>query len=215
MPDTKVSALTAVTAATLAQEVPVNDAGTSKRLTLAMMGELFFDRVIGASVLAGDFLTLQRLTANAPAITTVAPVVVMTTTGVGPGTWKFKYNIVYQSAALTTGIGVAVNHTGTTGRFVLTSSFASTGGAAATGIADQITAVALPQMVEARAERVKNVLTGATQGVDTINADCLIVAEGLIVVTTTGQLELKIGSEVAGSAITIQADTCLELTRVG
>lgn len=39
MADTKISALTAVTAPTAASELPVNEGGTSKKLTLALLGE--------------------------------------------------------------------------------------------------------------------------------------------------------------------------------
>lgn len=171
-------------------------------------------RVRGSSGAAGSDITVQSLSADSSAITTTAPVVVMTTTGVGVGTWHYRYVMVYRSAATTTGLFTRVNHTGTVTRFLLNTAFLSTGGAAATGIADGVGAIQTAGLWEGKAERVKDTSSSATVGVDTINADVLQIVEGLLVVSVTGSLELKIGTEVAASAITVQADSFLTLTKV-
>jgi hypothetical protein len=170
-------------------------------------------RLSGSSGAAGSDLTWQVLTADvsesAGTLTTV-----MTTTGVGAGTWAFKYMLRYQSAATTTGIGTAVNHSGTVSSFVSMSRFVSTGGAAATGIADQAAATNAGQLVEGKAERALNTMSSATAGVDTINADLLLVLEGIVVVTASGNLELKVRTEVAASAVTIKSGTLLDLRKI-
>ena len=170
-------------------------------------------RVSGNSGAAGADLTWQHKTAT-QGHTSTTPDVDLTTTGVGAGTWYFKYVIIYQSAATTTGVKVSVNHTGTTGTFVMNGMFPTTGGAAATGIADQVGGSATAGLMECFAERVKNTASKASVGVDTLNADCLLIVEGTIIVTVSGSLELKIGTEVNASAITTQIGTCLELHKI-
>ncbi len=172
-----------------------------------------FTRINGSSGAAGADKTLQKLSANAAANLTTVLLAVMTTTDVGVGTWNFRYNVIYQSAALTTGVDFAVGHSGTNGSFVVSSQFVTSGGAAATGTADQ-TAGNLATMVEGKAARAKATKMGTTLGVDTINADMHMVIEGIIVVTATGSLTLEHCSELAAST-QVMADTTLELTKIG
>lgn len=213
MPDTKVSALTAVTVPASTDEFPVNQGGTSKKLTLALLAEYLFERISGNSGAAGEYKTLQKLSSNAAANSTATLATVMTTTGVGVGTWHFKYNIRYQSGATTTGVDFAVNHTGTTGAFLMTTWFATTGTTATSGAPDQTSSVTAT-MIEGKAQRTKNTAVGATQSVDTANADMHMIIEGTIVVTATGSLELKHASETT-AASTVMADSILELTKIG
>ena len=46
------------------------------------------------------------------------------------------------------------------------------------------------------------------------NTDVMDVLEGLVVVTVSGSLELKIRTEVDTSAFRIMADSCLELIKL-
>ncbi len=138
----------------------------------------------------------------------------MTTTNVVAGTYQFKYVVRYQSAATTTGIGLAADHTGTATYWVSSFWFVSTGGTAATGVADQIAATNAGQMVEGKSERAKGTSTSATAGVDTQNADMLAVMEGIMEVSTSGDLQLEFKSEVATSTVTLKAGTCLILTKL-
>jgi hypothetical protein len=170
-------------------------------------------RISGNSGAAGADLTWQHKTAT-QSHTSTTPDVDLTTTGVGAGTWYFKYVIIFKSAATTTGVKLAVNHTGTTGTFVMTGSFPSTGGAAATGVHDQIANSATAGLMEVFAERVKNTSSRATVGVDVANSNGMIVVKGTIIVTVSGSLELKIGTEVASSAITTQIGTLMELHKI-
>lgn len=162
---------------------------------------------------AGNYITTQFLGSDVNNSTTTLATA-MTTTGVGPGLYQFKYVVRYQSAATTTGIGLAVDHTQTTNYFVSSYWFISTGGAAATGVADQVAATNAGQMAEGKSERVKGTVSSATAGVDTQNADMLAVVEGLIDVTANGDLLLEFRSEVATSQVTIKSGTSLILTKM-
>lgn len=213
MADTKVSALTASGGAALTDELPANDSGSSVKLTLQQIGDLFFKRINASSGAAGEFKTLQKLSANATANATTTLATVMTTTGVGAGTWAFCYDVVYQAAATTTGVDFAVGHSGTTGAFVLTTQYTTTGGAAANALADQVTSNTAT-MMEGKAQRTKATKVGASLGVDTINANMHMRLYGVIVVTVSGDLTLQHCSEVAASS-QVMADSCLELTKIG
>ena len=171
-------------------------------------------RISAASGAAGADITWQRLAADATAITSVTPTVVMTTTGLSSGLYDFKYLVRYQSAATTTGIGIGVNYTGTSGAFLLDWWHVTTGGAAATGVGDQVAATVAGQLVEGKSERVKDTVSTASAGVDTINADMLAIVEGLVEVTGAGNLELKVRTEIAGSAITVKAQSLLVLEKI-
>lgn len=214
MADTKISALTAATAVVDANEFAVNEAGTSKKVTAAQIEAYLHTGIAGNTGAAGQRQTTEVLTANSADVTTVATVTVMTVTGVGVGTWRVKGTLVYQTAALTTGIGIVLNHTGTLTRFVANWIQLTTGGAAATGVGDQATAVVAGQMVEGKAERVVNTLSSASAGVDTINADQLAILDSVFIVSVSGDLQLKIASEVAASAVRLMAGSLIELSKV-
>ena len=167
----------------------------------------------GSSAAAGNYITTQYLTGDVTN-STVNLAAGMTTTNVVAGTYQFKYVVRYQSAATTTGIGLAADHTGTATYWVSSFWFVSTGGTASTGVADQIAATNTGQMVEGKSERVKGTSTSATAGVDTLNADMLAVMEGIMEVSTSGDLQLEFKSEIATSIVTLKAGTCLILTKL-
>lgn len=201
MADTKVSALPAVTTPAGTDELPVNQAGTSKKLTLAQ---------VKAFVNADTFSTLTSTQANST--TTAASATALEQT-LGAGTYLVKVWIVYQAAATTTGVEFYLNHTGTVTRCAATWYTLTTGGAATTGIADQATTLTA-QMMEGKGQRAANATTGPTQGVDTANADQFAVLEGIVVVTASGTLQFKFASEVAASAVTLQPGTTMTVTKV-
>lgn len=215
MADTKVSGLTAATAALGADEIPVNEAGTSKKVTVTQIADYLMTRVSGSSGAAGAYKTLQKLSADSADQTSTTPGTVITTTGVGAGTWQFEYNLIFQTAALTTGIKIAVNHTGTVTTFQMHSDYVTTGTTAATGIHDGISTVAASGLHEGHAERVINTSSKATVGVGTAAANQYIVVRGILVVSATGSLEFKLGTEVAASAAKLMANSVLELTLIG
>lgn len=215
MADTKVSALTAVSAAALANEIPVNEGGVSKKLTVQQIADLLFTRINGSSGAAGPYKTLQKLSANSADQTSTTPAAVMITTGIGTGTWHFKYTALYQTAATTTGIRLNVNHTGTNGQFASLMWFPDTAATAATGTGNGLAGAAAGRVLSVYAEQAKNTTTFASVGVTTVNDDIPVIVEGFIVVTASGSLELNLGTEVASSAVRIMADSLLELTKIG
>ena len=133
---------------------------------------------------------------------------------VGVGTWAFKYLIRHQAPALTTGIRLAVNHSGTVTSFVWITRFVDVSAAASTAAQDQDAILSTGSVVGAFASRNKFTTTrGTTLSVDTINADMLTIIEGLAVVTVSGNLELWHGSEVAAATV-VKANSALILTKI-
>jgi hypothetical protein len=199
--DTKVSALPAVTTAAGTDEIPVNQAGTSKKLTLAQ---------VKAFASPDTFTTLSSTQANS---TTTAASATALEQVLAAGTYLIKAWVVYQAAATTTGIEFRLNHTGTVTRCAATWYTLTTGTTATSGIADQATTLTA-QMMEGKGQRANNTATGPTQGVDTANADQFAVLEGIVVVTASGTLQLMFNSEVAASAVTLQVGTTMTVTKV-
>ena len=214
MADSKISALTAATAVAAANEFAINEAGTSKKVTAQQIADFAATNLSGSSGAASSNRTTLCLTSNSADNTTTSQVVAMTITGVGAGTYRIKGTLVYQTAALTTGIGIVLNHTGTVTRFVSNWIQITTGTTAATGIGDQAATTNAGQLVEGKAERVKATMSSATAGVDTINADELVVLDAIIIVSVTGSITLSIASEVAASAVRLMAGSVLEVEKV-
>lgn len=150
---------------------------------------------------------------DVPNTSSTTAVNAISTADLGAGTYLFKAWVAWKTAATTTGIEMWANHTGTVTRFVSTWYTLTTGGAAATGVADQATTLTA-QMVEGKGQRAKDTASGPIQGTDTANADQFAVMEGIAVVTATGNFEIKFRSEVNASAATILTGTTLELRKV-
>jgi hypothetical protein len=172
-----------------------------------------FTRINGATGTAGADKTLQKLSSNASANSTTTLATVMTTEAVGAGTWQFKYCVIYQAAATSTGVNFAVNHTGTVTKMVCNSWLPTSGGTAANGLGLQA-GTDTANLVEGKSARTKDTKMGATLGVDAANSNMLIIIEGVIVISVSGSLELRHASEVAAST-QVMAETCLELTKIG
>ncbi len=97
---------------------------------------------------------------------------------------------------------------------MMTSHFVTTGGAAATAVHDAIGAVQTAGLNEGFAERVINTSSKASAGVGTINANQVIIVEGSIIISAIGNLELKLGSEIAGSGVRAMQGSILELKKI-
>lgn len=201
MADTKISALAAASALTGAEEFAVNQGGTSKKATAAQI----------AAYTATD--TVNVLTSTQANSTVTPAAATGLTRSLTAGTYLLKYWVCYRAAATTTGVEFKLNYTGTVSRLVSTWYTLTTGGAAATGIADQSTTLTA-QMLEGKGQRANNTASGPMQGVDTANADQFAVMEGILIATGSGNLEFQFASEVAGSAVTLMEGTTLTLTKV-
>ncbi len=158
-------------------------------------------------------VTVKALTADQTNATTTFAKVTNLDQVVGVGTWAFKYLIRYRSDTTTTGIKFAVNHTGTVTSFVANAWYQENTTAAATGAADQ--AHITFGLVAGGAARAKSTSVAMVQtaSVDTINADMLMILEGLMVVTVSGNIELYHASEAA-TTTTVKQDSALILTKI-
>lgn len=218
MADTKISALTAATAAAAANELPINEAGASKKLTIAQVQEYILKRAAGTSVAAGEFMTWLVLSANSSDITGTTFVTVMTITAVGVGRYHFKCQLIYQCTATTTGINVAVNHTGTTTQFACEARLTSTGGSAATKAASQAAQATTLGLYEAEGTRTKDAAIGTLSNfiisVDAANSDMILTIEGFFVVSASGDLQIKLSAELASLVTRAMQGSFLELKKL-
>lgn len=216
MADTKFSALTAVTTPASTDEFGVNQGGVSKRVTLATLIS-FFQKITsggsGAANLNVGGETWQVLSANATANSTTTNAVVMTTTAVPAGTYWFRYDIIVQAGATTTAVKFAVNALGTVTRILYHLFFPSSGVTASTGVAAQAANTTTGQVWAHESARANNTTLGPMTDLDAANSDVHMVIEGILVTTTSGDLQLLHGSEVAASS-QVMAGTMLYLKRV-
>lgn len=159
--------------------------------------------------------TVKTLTADVMNSTVTAAKLTTLDTVVAPGTWKFEYLVRYQAAATTTGVKFSVNHTGTLTSFVANMRYVDVSATASTGAPSQAANASTAQVMGAYSARVKSALAdmGPTLSVDSANSDMLLIIEGLMVVTVSGNIELYHASEVA-AASTVKQNTALILTQV-
>ncbi len=197
MADTKISALTGATAAAAANEFAINEAGVSKKLSLAQIQT--FLKEIRTKQLGSDF-TLTTTLAKATNIDQTLSV----------GTWMFQYVVAYQSDTATVGCNFGVNFSGTQTTFVVQGTQFEATTAASTGAADQLHATfGLRSGGAGRAPSTTAAVVGSIS-VDTVSADMMVVVEGLVVVTVAGDLQLYGAKEAAGTGVqTMKAATSL------
>ena len=219
MADTKISALTAATAAAAANELAINEAGASKKLTAAQLRTFAGPKFIssGAAPAAG------AVNAEAPpaetwllntadnAVTTVETV--MSFTGLVAGTYFFEYFIVWRSGTTTVGTAFAVDYTGTVTRVRATRHYQSTGAAAATGVADGVAAVLTGSLVEHHSTMTDNGALGPNTGVGSVTEDQFDHIRGILVVSDGGNLNLTMTGE-GNAAVTFKADSIAMLKRL-
>lgn len=215
MADTKISALTAASAAAAANEFAINEAGASKKLTLQQIADFLVKRAAAATIVAGEYTTQLVLAANSADITGLTLTAVMSITGVGAGRWYFKCQLIYQTTVVTTGIGVAVNHTGTLTQFLAEWRHSDTLNTASNKAPSGAYANAAGAVYDSQGTRTKNTLIGnVTLSVDSANTDMLTVIEGFFVVSVTGTLEIKLEAEAAALVVRAMQGSYLELVKL-
>lgn len=204
MADTKISALSAVVAASGIDEIHTNESGVSKKVTIAQI----------ATFIGSSPLTVKALAANQNITSTTAQKVTGLDQVVGVGTWVFQYFIRYQSATNTTGIKLSANHSGGVDIFLANTRWCGEISTDASG--NHAQAASSPKVMSALASRVNrdDGGWGTLSGVDTVNVDLLMVVEGLMVTSTSGDIQLWIGNEIAGTDITVMANSSLVLTKI-
>ena len=197
MPDSKISALAAVTAAAGANEFAVNEAGAPKKVSLTQI-QAFLGQTI-VKKLGSDFTTSTTM-AKVTNIDQAIPI----------GTWIFEYYCIYTSSVLTEGMNFGVNFSGTQTTFVCEGTQYEATTAASTGAADQVHATfGLRSGGTARAPSTTAAIVGSIS-VDTVTADMLVNVRGLIVVTVAGDLQLYAAKEAAAAGTQlVKASTSL------
>jgi len=204
MPDTKISALADVVTLAAGDKVAVADAS---------------DLTVSKSATMTEVIALLRAANGLPFITTLTTAYTNSTTtgtevtglsfnGLVAGTYYVNWALLFQSVALTTSVKFGVNYTGTVTRMSMTAQFPSAGVIAATGTwhdANNATTGQVWAYANTRTATTTAPNLGPWVGVTTINVDHFCKVEGVAVVSTTGDLELWAGSEVATSAITLSA----------
>lgn len=201
MADTKISALSAVSAAAVAQEIAANDAGTTKKLTVAQL-----------QTLIGDLK--KRLTSQADSTSTTPAKVTGLDLTLPAGTYTFEYFIRWRTATAATGIKFDVNHSGTVTSMVWNQRQMDISATAATAVPDQDNVQAAGAVMMGFSSRAKGTAgRGVLLSADTQNADMFTIIEGLVVVTVSGNLELYHGAEAAASGtVSVMADSVLRVT---
>lgn len=219
MADTKVSALTAVATPAGTDEIPVNQAGTSKKLTLAQATTFAGPLVTssGAAPATGALngngvggITFVLNTAD-NAVTTVETV--LDVTNVVAGTYFFEYYLVWRSGATGTGCTWNVDYSGTVTRVRTTRYMQTTGSTAATGVADGVAATLTGNLVEHHSSVTDNGALGPNTGVGSTTEDQYDHIRGTMVVSNSGTLSLKMTGE-GNAAVTFMADSFVRLTRL-
>lgn len=209
MADTKISALTAASVAAVGNELPINEAGTSKKITITQLKTLL--QTLGMPVvvhLGSDY------TNNS---TTGTEITGLQFGGLVAGTYLAQWTLFVAADTTTTSFKFGVNYTGTVTRMMNMAQFPSAGVTAATGTMIDV-ANATTGQVLAYANSTTETTTapnlGPWVGVTTINVFHRIMVETLVVVSDSGDLEIWAGSEVGSSTITVKAGSCGKLIRM-
>ena len=108
---------------------------------------------------------------------------------------RFRFDVVFRTAATTTGIGLALT-------YPAASTFAAT--------------ARIPIGADGAGGELQGWVTSSGDavvgtGVQAINTDYLATVEGVIVPTATGVVQLRFRSEIAASAVTVRAGSCAVL----
>ena len=217
MADQKISALAAASAAAVANELAINEAGTSKKLTIQQVVDLIVKRAAGTTMVAGSYLSQLVLAAASGSITGTAFVTVMEMTGVGVGRYHFKCELLYQTTATTTGINVTATHTGTTTTWIMRASVPTTGASAATKAATNAAQASAGGLWETEVELTKGAAIGTLSNFTvSVNAttDQIVVIEGSFVVSVTGSLQIQLSAELAALVCTAREGSFLELKKL-
>jgi hypothetical protein len=207
MADTKISALSAVAAVDGADEAPVNDAGTTKKMSMSQL--LTYLKAQGMS-------RVTRLgTAHTLSSTTGTEVAGLSQT-LEAGTYTFQYFLIVQSATATVGPMLGINFTGTHTKLNMHFRFADDSTALTAEVHEMDNqgnkAFGFISGMASAAESSSAPDMGTTVGVSTTGQNILCFIEGVIVVTVSGDLELWHSSETATST-SVMEDSSLIVTR--
>lgn len=240
MADTKISGLSAVAAVIGSNEFPVNEAGASKKATVTQLATFLnasptFTGVPTAPTASNDdsstqvattafVQTMGRVQVKALAsdateneTTSMVAITGLTLSNpVPPGSYSFQYYLRVRTVGdATNSVKFAVNHDGGATLCCYNLYWPSTGTSAATGTMQQEQNDSLGGVWAFAATRVMNTTLGPQVSLSTDAADTIFVIDGMIVVSTGGDLILYHGSELTQvSGTQVKAGSCLILTRL-
>ena len=211
--DTKISALTAASVAAVANELAINEAGTSKKISVTQLVTLLQTLGMPRVKRLG---TQHSVSATAPTKVTDLDMTLEA------GTYMFDYRLIQQSATITVGLQYNLNFsTGTvTGKgwwFQYADLSSTLLAAIGTQAHDTSTSTLGFQMAKAE-DDFATTATGnmgpiaTTNAVQTINTDIMAKITGILVVTVQGNLELWHGSETA-TATSLEVGSSLSVIR--
>jgi hypothetical protein len=206
MADTPISGLTSVSSLGASDEFAVNQGGTSKKVTAGQVESFFETKGFPAVFALGTSHTLAATAATE--VTGLGPCTLV------PGTYYYTYELIVQSSATATGIGLGINFTGTAAVRTIRLVFPSTGTTAITGVMDDVGANT-GQIMEhitqtAFSTSAPNMIN--TAGFATANANVPVTITGILVVTVSGDLELWHSSETAANT-SVMAGSSLVVIR--
>ena len=208
MADTKISALTAATVAALANELVINEAGTSKKISVTQLVTLL--QTLGMP-------RIKRLSSTHSISSTTGTEVTDLTMALEAGTYQVQYNLIVRSATTTVGPMFGVNFDGTAavktfqmswadGSTVLTAYTANMDDQGVKGLG-----VIAGMNTKAYSTTAPNL--GTTTGVTVTASDIGAYIQGTLIVTAAGNLELWHSSETA-TATSLEVGSSLSVIRV-
>lgn len=130
------------------------------------------------------------------------------------GTWVFRYTLIYRSSLQTVGCKPDVNFTGSRSFFVFNMRWVDSAAGASTGPSQDST-LATGAVMSAMSRRAPSTAGIAFVNVDALNADMMLLIEGTVDVTVTGDLELYWGAELGTANLTLFAGSTLWLEPYG
>ena len=174
-----------------------------------------FTRTVSNLLVIGSVAVVTLAADLSNATSTTAEVTGIRATVGSTGNYIFQYLLRYQATVATTGVKFDVNFTGTANSFQWVQMWSDVSATASTAVPDQDNIGAAGHVMGSFASRAKGTAgRGQTLSVDTANADLLMIIEGLMVVSTTGDLALWHASEVTATS-TMKAGSSLILTKTG
>ena len=208
MADQKVSALTAATVAALANELPINEAGTSKKISITQLVTLL--QSLGMA-------RVKRLGSQHANSSTTGTEVTDLTMALEAGTYQVQYNLIVRSATATVGPMFGVNFTGTAAvkTFQMQWADAST---ALTAYTDDMSddgtkGLGVIAGMNTKAYQTTAPNLGTTVGVKVTASDVGAYIQGTLIVTVAGNLALWHSSETA-TATSLEVGSSLSVIRV-
>ena len=209
MPDTKISALTAVATPAGTDELPVNQGGVSKKLTLAQIETHLRSRGMPRITRLNTLHSISSVTATE--LTELSQTL-------EAGTYNARWSLIVRSATTSVSPLLGVNFTGTAAvkSFIFWFADASTSLLAELHTMDD-EGVNTFGFISGRATKTytttaPNLGSTATLAVATAATDTLVVIEGILIVTASGDLELWHSSETA-TATSVEIGSSLVVIR--